>query len=147
MQLLPDENILVTSNQDKVILTNQRIHLSDKDWGRSSQITIFLENISSIENVYKSNPIFLVIAALGAVIGLLTFGRLVEGNVSIGAFVVTIAFLLLWVNSRQHAVIISSNGGGKLIFLVGGMNAGQVQDFVDKVQAAQAKRVGQLFRQ
>ena len=121
MQLLPEEDVLVTSNQDKVILTNQRVQLSDKEWGRSHQITIFLEDISSIENVYKSNPIFLVLSGLGAVIGLLTFGRAADGNISLIAFILTIAFLLLWVNSRQHAIIVSSNGGGRLTFLVGGM--------------------------
>ncbi len=62
MQHLPDEEILVTSNQDTIVLTNQRIHMSDKQWGRTYQITIFLENISSIEVLYKSNPLFIIIA-------------------------------------------------------------------------------------
>jgi hypothetical protein len=146
MQLLPDEEILVTSNQDKVVLTSQRIHLKDKEWGRSYQITLFLENISSIENVYKNNPLFLVIAALGLVVGLATVDREYEGGVAFGAFTVAVVFLLLWLNSRRHVVTISSNGGGKLNFLVERMGEAEVQDFLDKVETAKAGRINHLFR-
>ena len=145
MQLLPDEEILVTSNQDKIVLTSRRIHLKDKEWGRSYQITLFLENISSIENVYKSNPVLLVIAALGLIVGVVTVDRAYEGGLAFGGFTVTVIFLLLWLNSRRHVVTIASNGGAKLIFLVEGMGEGQVQDFVDKVEAAKAGRMNQLF--
>jgi hypothetical protein len=146
MQLLPDEEILVTSNQDKIILTSQRVHLSDKQWGRSYQITLFLENISSIENVYKSNPAFLVVAGLSLAVGLITVEREYEGGMAFAAFTIALVFLVLWLNSRSHVVTISSNGGGKLNFLVAGMSEGEVQDFVDKVEAAKAGRMKQLFR-
>jgi hypothetical protein len=145
MQLFPDEEILVTSNQDKIVLTSQRVHLNDKEWGRSYQITLFLENISSIENVYKSNPVLLVFAVLGLIVGLVTVDRAYEGGLTFGAFTVAVIFLLLWLNSRRHVVTISSNGGAKLNFLVEGMGEAQVQDFVDKVQAAKAGRMNQLF--
>lgn len=146
MQLLPDEEILVASNQDKVILTDQRVHLTDKQWGRTYQMTLFLENISSIENVYKSNPIFLVVAGLSLVVGLVTVEREYEGGVPFAAFTVALVFLVLWLNSRSHVVTISSNGGGKLNFLVAGMSEMEVQGFVDKVETAKARRIKQLFR-
>ena len=146
MQLLPNEEGLVTSNQDRIILTNQRIHQTAKQWGRSYQITIFLENISSTENVYKSNPLYLAVSALGLVIGMTTYDRAFDGNLAYGAFVIAVVFLLLWVNSRRHAVTISSNGGAKLNFLVEGMADEQVQDFIQKVEAAKAARMNQLFR-
>ena len=145
MQLFPNEEILVTSNQDKIVLTSQRVHLNDKEWGRSYRISLFLENISSIENVYKSNPVFLVMAALGLIVGLVTVDRTYEGGLAFGAFAVAVIFLVLWLNSRRHMVTISSNGGAKLNFLVKGMDEEQVQDFVDKVQAAKAGRMNQLF--
>jgi hypothetical protein len=145
MQLLPDEELLVTSNQDKVILTNQRVHLADKEWGRSYQITIFLENISSIENVYRSNPLLLVIAVLGLGVALVTYNRTYDGALTIGGFAAGVIFLLLWLNSRRHMVTISSNGGGKLNLPIDGMSEAAVQDFVDKVEAAKGGRMNQLF--
>jgi hypothetical protein len=146
MRLSSDEKILVTSNQDKVILTNQRVHLTDKQWGRSYQITIFLENISSIENVYKSNPLLLVIAALGLVVALVTYNRTYDEGLTFGGFAAGVIFLLLWLNSRRHMVTISSNGGGKLDFPIDGMSEASVKDFVDKVGTAKAGRMNQLFR-
>lgn len=46
MYLLTNEIEILSSNENKVILTNQRIHLEDKEWGHSYNITIFLEDIS-----------------------------------------------------------------------------------------------------
>lgn len=146
MQLLPGEENLVTSNQDKLILTSHRIHLTDKQWGRSYQITIFLENIASIENVYKSNLTFLLISALGLLLGLATVGREVDEKVSFGSFVAAVIFLILWSNSRKHVVTIASNGGGKLNIPVEGTNEAFVNDFVDKLEAAKGARMNFLFR-
>ena len=146
MQLLPDEEALVRSNQDKIILTSHRIHQTAKQWGRSYQITIFLENISSTEKVYKSNPLYLALSTLGLVIGMTTYDRAFDEKLAFGAFIAAVVFLLLWVNTRRHVVTISSNGGAKLNFLVEGMADEQVQDFFDKLEAAKAARMNQLFR-
>ena len=147
MQLLPNEERLVSANQDKIILTNQRISLTDKEWGRSYQITIFLENISSIENLYKSNLIFALLAALSFLVGVIALSqqRGDNGTFTFGSFLAAIFFLVLWFSSRSHVVTIASNGGGKLNFRVDGMPADQVEEFIDKVQAAQAKRITDLF--
>jgi hypothetical protein len=146
MHLLPNKESLVTSNQDKIILTNQRIHLTDKQWGRSHQITLFLENISSIENVYKSNPVYILVAVLGLLVGMAAYGREYETGMTFVSFTAAVIFLLLWLNSRKHMVTICSNGGAKLNFLVEGMGEGQVQDFIDKLETAKASRMNQLFR-
>jgi hypothetical protein len=146
MQLLPNEERLVSSNQDKVLLTNQRISLSDKEWGRFYHITIFLENISSIENLYQSNPLFAVLSGLSFLIGLMMLGqgRDTNGTPIFGAFIVAVIFLLIWLNSKRQVVTIASLGGTKLNFRVTGMSADQIGGFIDKVLAAQAARVRDL---
>lgn len=146
MQLLPDEEILVTSNEDMIILTSRRIQLSSKEWGKSYQITIFLENISSIEVLYKSIPLFLVIAGFCFLIGLLTLSQAQTNGATLpfGSFIVGIIFLIVWLYSRNHQVSIASNGGGKINFRVDNMKALAVADFIDKVILAKAKRVQYL---
>jgi hypothetical protein len=148
MQLLPNEERLVFSNQDQIVLTNQRIRLTNKEWGRSYQITIFLENISSIESLYKSNPLFAVLAGVGFLFGVMQLGQGQNDNGALifGSFAAAIIFLILWLNSQRQVVIISSDGGSKLNFRTAGMAATQVQDFIDKVQAAQAKRIAELHK-
>jgi hypothetical protein len=148
MQLLSDEEILVSSNQDKIILTNQRIHQSDKQWGRSYQITLFLENISSIEALYKSNLILLVLAVVTFLAGLFApaEGYMNDGTIRFGCFMFSIIFLAFWFYSKQQTVTIASNGGSKLNINVEKMSSASVVEFVDKVMAAKAERAEYLIR-
>jgi hypothetical protein len=66
MMLLSNEEELISSNGGKIILTNQCIHQDDREWGNAYSITIFLEDISSIEMRYSSNMIFLILGILAA---------------------------------------------------------------------------------
>jgi hypothetical protein len=108
MQLLPNEQRLVSSNEDKIVLTNQRLHLCDKEWGRSYQVTMFLENIRSVERLYKSNPILLVIAIACAVIGFFSSFQaapsIFQSNHQYWIFAVGILFLAGWLMSRHQVV-------------------------------------------
>jgi hypothetical protein len=146
MQLLVNEERLVSSNQDKVLLTTQRISLSDKEWGRSYQITILLENISSIENLYQSNPLFAVLSGFSLLVGIIILGqgRDSNGTLVFGCFGIAFILLIIWLNSKRQVVTIASMGGAKLNFRVAGMSADQIEGFIDKVLAAQATRVKDL---
>ena len=111
MQLFPNEEILETSNQDKIVLTSQRVNLNDKEWSRSSQVTLFLENISFVENIYKCNSVLLVIVALGLIVRLVTVDGAFERGLAIGEFALAVIFLLLWLIPQRQVVTISYNGG------------------------------------
>lgn len=144
MQLLQNEEVIVSSNGDKIILTNQRIHQEDKQWGRSYQLTIFLGNISSIEMLYKSNPVFLVLAAIGFVFAIM-YNSPYDSGVRSGSFIFALVLLILWFFSKSRVVTIASNGGAKLNFRVEGMNSEAVDGFIDKVLEAKGNRT-QLFQ-
>ena len=143
MLLLPGEEELVISNEDKIILTNLRIHMSDKLYGRRYQITIFLEDIASIENHYKGDNAYLVPAFLClfiAMINIVNF-TLLAGDILLG-----ILFLVLWVNSRRRQITICSRGGKPMSIEVEGMNKDQIEDFLFELQRAKQARVGTLYR-
>ena len=146
MQLLANEERLVSSNQDKVLLTTQRISLSEKEWGRSYQITIFLENISSIENLYQSNPLFAVLSGFSFLVGVILLGQGRDSNATFvfGCFAIAVVLLIIWLSSKRQVVTIASMGGAKLNFRVTGMSADQIEGFIDKVLAAQATRIKNL---
>jgi hypothetical protein len=148
MQLFPNEQRLVASDQDKVLLTNYRISRTDKEWGRSYQITIFLENISSVEKIYQSNPLLVVVAVVCFLLGLMILaqGRDSNGNLGFGSFALALIFFIFWLISKRQVVTITSAGGSKLNFRVDGMNAAQVEGFIDDVQAAQAARIKELHK-
>lgn len=141
MKLLPNESTLVTSNQDKVILTDHRIHMNDKEWGRSYSISIFLENISSIETKYNSLVIFLILGVLAALAGIfLTIEGLNENGMFL-SFIVSIALFIFWWLSRRHVISVSSNGGSKLNFEVTKMSDEKIMAFVHNISEAQQKRI------
>ena len=108
MNLLPNEEKLVSSNEDKIILTNHRIHLRDSVWGQSFTISIFLEDISSIEIKYKSNIVFMILGVICILGGFYAAG---QGGNLLGGIVIGGIFLALWWFTRKHVVSVSSNGG------------------------------------
>mgnify|MGYP001547294151 FL=1 len=105
MNLLSNESILVKSNDDTIILTNLRIHMTSKKWGRSYQTTIFLEDISSIENVFKSNLSYLVFAIIAFFAGV--FYYIENRDLILYSYMGLILggiFLSLWLSNRGQQV-------------------------------------------
>ena len=62
MYLLPNEEELVSSNGDKIVLTDHRIIMNYEVSGKTNHIAIFLEDISSVENIYRNNLYYLGLA-------------------------------------------------------------------------------------
>jgi hypothetical protein len=118
--------------------------------GHSYSITIFLEDISSIEIRYNSHIIFLILAAI---VGLFwvyllfaSSGYSSNGSSPTGAFLLALLFALLYWITRRHVISISSDGGKSLNFLVSQMKEDQIQEFTHKVHAAKAERMRELFK-
>lgn len=93
MQLLPNEEILLTLHSDKCILTNKRIQSIEEDWGRYHLTIMFLENISTVEIKKTNNPILLGLALLGFVAGIISLDSL-NSTMSQAGFFVGIILLL-----------------------------------------------------
>lgn len=138
MLMLTNEEKLVTSNQDKVVLTNQRVFMRESQWGQSYAISIFLEDISSVETKYKSNIFFIVVAVISIVVGVVLGAKQRVGLIVGGIF------LLLWWFSRKHIISISSDGGSTMNFLVEGMRDEKIEGFIQSVSEAKLKRVNEL---
>ncbi|MDB5198745.1 MAG: hypothetical protein JWO92_708 [Chitinophagaceae bacterium] len=146
MTLLANEEQLVTSNGNKVILTTHRIQMTDSDWGSSYKIVIFLEDISSIETRFKSNIIFLILGCLGILFGFYFSSQRYNGSTLNIGFIGGIILLGLWLFSKKHVISVSSDGGNSLNFEVGQMSKEQIENFTDNVQSAKAKRINQLYK-
>lgn len=146
MKLLSNEEILLTSNSDKLILTNYRIQMNEKSWGQSFSIGIFLEDISSIEVKYKSNMIMLLLGILSVLAGFYLSGKNSGDDEMLAGILIGGLLILIWWYSRKHIVSISSKGGAKLNFMVQGMGDEKISDFIHKVSLAKQNRVNQLGR-
>jgi len=125
--------------------------MEDKEWGHSYNITIFLEDISSIEVKYSSLIIALIIAIIAGLFGLM---YLVNSQNSYGgpnfqviSFIISAFFFIIYMVSRTHLVSISSNGGKPLNFKVNGMKKDIIEDFIYKVQEAKIQRSNLISNQ
>jgi hypothetical protein len=144
MKLLPNEEQLLTSNEDKIILTNFRIQMTDKEWGQSFNISIFLEDISSIEVKYRSHIILIVLGIICVLGGFYMGGQHGGSNVMTTGIVLGGIFFAAWWFTRRHIISISSDGGSSLNFLVTGMGEDTITNFIYKLSLAKFNRINQL---
>jgi len=144
MKLLPTEEKILVSNEDKLILTDHRIYMKDSILGQSFQITIFLEDISSLEVKYRSRILYLIFFILGIISGI-TVGIMQEGiELTAGLIGLGILSLILWWYSRTHLIVISSDGGSPMIFRLKGMKDQTINEFIYEVSLAKQKRIRNL---
>ena len=146
MKLLPNEEKLITANRDNIVLTNHRIQLLERaSWWQTYIISIFLEDISSIEKKYSHNIVYLALSIF-AIIPTLYFKTTMNDNFMVASGVVAIIFFILWLSSRKHIIQISSNGGSSIKILLSGMSRDDAEDFIYNVSLAKQKRINQLGR-
>lgn len=145
MKLLPNEEKLITSNADQVVLTDHRILLNERVWGRAYTNSIFLEDISSIETEYKSNPLLLILATLCILGGIYldSVSYHSRGNALIGC-ILGVFLLAIWWFGRNHIVSIEPNGGSALRFAVWGKI--EIGDFIHQVSVAKQKHINLLYK-
>ena len=145
MKLLPNEVILLSSNEDKVILSNHRIEMTETKMGKSYNISIFLEDISSMEVKFNSYIILLIIGIIIVLAGIVltkqTDGASVIAGVLLGG-----VLIWLWWSSRKHIIKIASKGGSVLNFMTEGMSSDKINDFIYEVSMAKLKRLNQLVK-
>lgn len=138
MELFDSEELLVSSNNDRLKLTTHRIQLNNRDWGSSYRIVVFLEDISSIEVKYSSLFIALIVGIF-LIIGGFSLPDLSSDYtrifVGVGIFLV-----FIWILSRRHVVSITPDGGKAVNFEIGRMSSEEVDDFIHKVQLAKLAR-------
>lgn len=147
MTLLPGEEQLVTSNNERIVLTTQRIVMRDIERSYMHSVEIFLEDISSVEVKYTSNVKLLELGVIGVLVFAAFFDSYLKS--AVGPGIILMASLVLigwWWFSRQHIVSISSKGGSPLNFRIDSIPLEKIEAFIDKVQRAKAARVKLLYK-
>lgn len=136
MDLLLNEKLIISSNDDKVVLTNYRVFMKNKSWVNNYYISIFLEDISSVENKYTSKIMYLFYALFSVLTSIISINitniNIQQILTSIGVLAALI-FFVLWSKSRKNIISITSNGGTKLEFLVDGMSEKNIENFINDV--------------
>lgn len=146
MKLLPNEQKLITSSDDDVILTDHRIYMTEKVLGQSYTISIFLEDIRSIEIKYKSKLIFIVLGVLFFLAGVFLSGQSSKSELFLAGLIISIIFLGLWMITRKHIISVKSISSSSLDVPVHNMSEDKINNFVHAVSVAKQKRINQLHK-
>ena len=148
MTLLPNEKQLVTPCDQILILTTQRMQKVVKDWASSHSVTIFLEDISSVEAKFENNPAWLILGILGCLASVYFYANTDQPNhdAAIVALIVGIVGLIAWFAFRQHAIKISSKGGSSLTLNVTNLKKGVADELVDQIVYTKANRMVELHK-
>jgi hypothetical protein len=149
MKKISNESICLTSIGNKVIMTNYRIHVSEKKWGSAMSLTMLLENVCSVESKSKSNPIILLSSVLLLATGGFLFMSPLESTSKLGMAVLALGtgLLLLWFTTRKKVVEVVSDGGARLTISVGNARDEAIKDFINSILMAKIARLEELHRQ
>jgi hypothetical protein len=143
LTLFPDEQIVSSSDGDKVVLTTHRICYENNEGGSYNQ-SIMLEHITSCE--YKSVKIYglLIIAGLLLVSDFLfvrdwDFFLYVIKEFTTQRYIAFGLAILFWFT--RYALIVVGSPSTKMFINVKGMNSDTVLLFINKIEQTKQKRV------
>ncbi|HYE55516.1 MAG TPA: hypothetical protein VD996_11755 [Chitinophagaceae bacterium] len=148
MTHLPGEEQLIASNGGKIILTNLRVYMKEKEGTGYYVNSIFLEEISSVELRFKSNISLAWLGPVAIMAGLLLYNNAVVSSWAPGLLILTgVVLLALYFISRKRVVCITSRGGSSLNFDTAKISGEEVEKFMTNVQEAKLKRIHSLSGQ
>lgn len=142
MTLLPGEELLATLNNDRSVLTNQRIQTIERSWGSLKSTSMFLENISSISVCYVRSYLTLLITGIVFFPGVVMVVQSPEQPKYSGSlFFVAVMMLLVWTFTRRKVIQVTSSGSGKMHIDVNNLSRDEIETLIDDIQLAQANRL------
>ncbi len=143
MNLMPNEEIILSSPDDELTLTTHRVRHHTRLLGGETTTSIMLEEIASIQLARQSNPALLLLAALCGGVGIL-LGTSAPGNIgaiiTVGGVAVAIVLVLAYLSSRRQIISLASAGGVTINMHTQGMKIEDLMKFIDRTEEAKNDR-------
>ena len=131
---LPNERRLLSSDDDRLVLTTHRVRFQAKSFAFSRVTSIMLGEVSACEIATTSKPWLLMWTLLFLVIGLyLAVYR--NGTLWTISFFVAFFCGLAYLGTRQQVISVRSSGGS-INVPTQGMGMEKATDFIDQVELA-----------
>ena len=128
ISLLPNERVVMASDQDTLILTNMRVRLNDRT-GNERLVTIVLDAVASCSFATQSQP-YLIVFAILAILGALAL----RGNTQIALFAIGAISIGSYWATRRPVLSITSSGGTEIAVPTKSMPRAAVIEFIDAVE-------------
>ena len=132
--LLPGEQVVLSSDNDVLVLTTKRVRYDSTSWGQSNLIGITLKSIASCGLTTRSTPLLIILAVVAA---LAAFTQ--RGGEMMGLFLVAAALAAAYFLTRKAVISVASNGGQEILVPTKGMAREAVLKFIEAVEAEKLK--------
>lgn len=136
MKLISSEEVLMNSDSNRMVLTNFRICQVDTILGNEYTNSIFLEDISSVESMFKQKIWLLVAGAIFFLVAVIFRAN----QIGILAILIALVSLLIWFFTRKHIISIRPNGGAPIHLLANRMRKESIEHFILKISQAKLDR-------
>lgn len=147
MNLLQNEiELYVSATKNNVTLTNFRLVREELRYGSDYHLSVFLEDISSIELHYKSN---LKILFLGILILLYAFYNMLFKNyapveLKLSLLFFGTLFVIIWWFTRIFAISVKPNGGERIDCEFNAASNNNIREFLTAIEQAKLDRINSL---
>lgn len=147
MNFLANEEQILMSDENKVVLTTHRIQQTTKEWGSFYSLAFFLEDISSVELRAQNVPVLLILGGLAVIAGFYVGFQTGSRNQDAFIFIVIgLALFGAWLLTKQRQIKITSSSGKSMGIDARRLTQQKSEEFIDKLQHAKSKRVDYLFK-
>ena len=132
--LLPGEQIVLSSDNDILTLTNKRVRYDSIIWGKSNLIGITLSSVASCGLITRSFPLLLALAVVAILAGVSQ-----RGDNMWGLFFVAAVLAVAYFVTRRAVISVASNGGQEILVPAKGMNREAIVKFIEAVEREKLK--------
>ncbi len=132
MNLLPNEKVLLRSDEEDLVLTTHRVRYQAKAWRNVEIRSIMLDELASCALTRSKNTMFLVAAALSLIFG--------DAVIAAGSGKVLAALLVLAYFTNRRQILALASAGTRISFDIEGMAPETVVQFIERAEAAKNSR-------
>lgn len=135
IEMLPGERVVLSSDEDILVLTNLRVRFSERASGSEQVVSITLDSVASVGLASSSSPILLILAAIAAVAGFAAGEQLLMVMLVAAAILVAAYFL-----TRKKVISIASSGGRQILAPATGLGMDACMKFINGVEREKLTR-------
>ena len=146
MKLMPDEKLVLESDNKNLILTTHRIRFIQKlGWGNTQITSIMLENLDACMSRHIGKKYLIILAALSLIVGL-AVAILVkqERQLFLIGLIISIIFYGVYFITRKGVVTLYA-GNATMDIQVKGMGVDKITDFINEIEKTKDNRDYNLF--
>lgn len=133
--MLIDEKIVMSSQDDTLVLTNMRVKIESRTKSKSTYKSIPLDQVSTCVLDTRTYPVLLVLAALAVLAGFVA----PEMAQRMGAGVLAIGLVAAYFLSRNGQIEVFASSGESIAVPTKGLNHDQIKSFLEAIEMQRLK--------